>query len=185
MILTTEQFRVSSWLPKDRVGNYEVRACSDDLESTELVEWVGAEVRTPCWMDDRANELEAHRAFIEQAHGHILVTGLGLAAVQVALARNPLVESVHTIELSQDVIDLVWFRTRLLPPEVHEKRTCVHADANTWRPQPWHRLTYDFGYFDHTIAPMTEAEQAVIRGKYSWLCREIQFWQKAGVTCVS
>lgn len=77
-------------------------------------------------MTDTPAEILDHLWFIRKAEGDVLITGLGLGMVANAVAEKPDVTSVTVIEMSQDVIDLVG-------PTLHEKVTCICADAHEYR----------------------------------------------------
>ena len=168
------QFLVSSWLPQGRKDQWEVREDPTMPGCMQLVEWT-EDSNPNLWMDDRPRELKSHLPILNQAFGRILVTGMGLMAVQVALARKSSVESVHTIEQNPHVVELIWPAIQTLPAEICGKLTYEIGDADAWKPGQEER-PYDFGYFDHTIFPMNEEKQSEIRDHYK-ICREHLFWQ--------
>lgn len=76
------------------------------------------------WMSDAPTEVEEAVGFVERAHGHVLVTGLGLGSILKPLLANPGVDTVTVVELDFDVVDLVWPTYQRDP-----KLSLVYGDA--------------------------------------------------------
>lgn len=74
-------------------------------------------------MADNPVELSKHLQAATTAAGRVLVTGLGLGCVLRMLQANPRVESITVVEISPDVIDLVW------PYTSHDRIELIQADA--------------------------------------------------------
>jgi hypothetical protein len=72
--------------------------------------WIPVMSDTPC-------ELEGHREAIEEGHGRVLVTGLGLGVVISGLLAKPDVERIDVIEIDRDVIALTG--SRYPDPRLH------------------------------------------------------------------
>ncbi len=168
-----EEFRAGSWLPFGRNGTWEIREDPLMPGYLQLVEWDDSP-EGRLWMDDRPRELESHLHILNAATGRVVVAGMGLMAVQVALARKPEVELVHTIELNQPVVDLVWPHVRNLPSAISAKLTYEIGDAVTYKPALM--SPFDFGYFDHTLTPMNAEQQSLIREHYAAVCHQHLFW---------
>lgn len=77
-------------------------------------------------MEDTPYELCTHLQFMLQAHGDVLVTGLGLGCVTRGLLANHNVRSVTCIEKSASVLKLVQ------PHINYDNLTIIHADALEW-----------------------------------------------------
>lgn len=93
---------------------------------TMLLRWTGATLHTgegECVMCDDPAELKTHLEAAITAFGDVLVTGLGLACVVRMLQANQRVKSITVVEISQEVIDLVW------PHTPHDRVELIHADA--------------------------------------------------------
>jgi hypothetical protein len=58
-------------------------------------------------MSNTLMEVESNKEFVEEAHGEVLIHGLGLGMVLEAVLAKPTVRHVTVIELDQDIIDLV------------------------------------------------------------------------------
>jgi hypothetical protein len=75
-------------------------------------------------MSDTPAEIEGHEEVIENAHGRVLVTGLGLGCIVSALLAKPDVDHITVIEIDRDVIALTG------PYYEDDPRvTIVNADA--------------------------------------------------------
>ena len=92
-------------------------------------------------MSDTPAELNDHLQFLYQAEGKVLVNGLGLGLVVKGLLLNPKIVHIDVVEISSDVISLVW-PTYASEPLVH----LYQADAfsMTW-PQD---AQWDFAWHD-------------------------------------
>jgi hypothetical protein len=100
-------------------GTYTYLFCM--TEGTMLHDPPGALV-----MEDTPYELRTHLQFMLQAHGDVLVTGLGLGCVVRGLQANPNVRSITCIENSPDVLQLVQ------PYMPVDKLQIIEADALEW-----------------------------------------------------
>ena len=58
-------------------------------------------------MQDTTREYREHEQFLKDAHGDVLVAGLGLGMINEYLMNNPNITSVTIIEKFQDVIELI------------------------------------------------------------------------------
>ena len=84
-------------------------------------------------MSDTPYELSSTQGFVDKAHGHVLITGLGLGLVVMALFKNKKVKSVTVIEKNVHVIRLTYPRVdKFLSEKYHF--VVSHADAFTWDP---------------------------------------------------
>ena len=106
---------------------------------------LGATVERAIMMSDTpAERAEAKRA-LDNLHGNVLITGLGLGMLPHALlSRNDnTVDHVLVVEKDPDVIDIVGdaLHTRHGFDRLH----IVQADARTWNPSVWE---FDTAFFD-------------------------------------
>lgn len=97
-------------------------------------------------MSNTPMEVLTNREAYRNAHGKVLVNGLGLGMLLDGLLRKAEVQSVRVIEIDRDVIDLVAPRFAQ-----HQKFEVVHADAFAYRPGKgevfdyvWHDIWDDF-----------------------------------------
>lgn len=95
-------------------------------------------------MTDTPMERRTNLEFIRNAHGSVLIGGLGIGMIIVPLLTRESVTDITVVEINQDIIDLVWSHIDALP------RTCdlniVCADVMTWRPE--NGIKFDSLYFD-------------------------------------
>lgn len=97
-----------------------------------------------CIMEDTPQELNTHRAFMMEARGNVLVTGLGLGCVVRGLLANPAVTRLTVIENSQDVLKLV---APYVTGGRHDDRLLVvYADAIAWTKAT--TQTFDYAWHD-------------------------------------
>ena len=123
-------------------------------------------------MQDTTREYREHKQFLKEAHGDILVAGLGLGMINESLMNNPNVKSITIVEKNQEVIDLVWPHC----PK-NEKIRLVHADIYDWEPDS----KWDIGWFDSWCGENQHTEyQKNMNEKYSQVCEDIQFWLSFG-----
>ena len=103
-------------------------------------------------MSDTPMEMRMHSEIMYQAHGHVLLNGLGLGMIAVALAGKDEVKSVTIVELNEEVI-------RLVEPHIrHPKIKVVQGNAFTYRPElpeggkfdaVWHDIWYNICEDNH------------------------------------
>ena len=91
-------------------------------------------------MSDTRHEQGTNMGFLRNAHGRVLIAGLGIGMIVVPILDDPDVGSVTVVELIQDVIDIVQ------PQIAHPKLTIIRGDINTWRPAKGER--FNTIYFD-------------------------------------
>lgn len=97
---------------------------------TKLFRWTDSTIHLTegeCVMHDTPEELQTHLDFMMRARGRVLITGLGLGCVTRGCLANPAVRSVTVIELSTDVLRLVY---PFMPKD--PKLTVVRDDARDW-----------------------------------------------------
>jgi len=119
-------------------------------------------------MSDTPDEMRDHRVFVWRAKGEVLIAGLGLGMALQAVAAKPEVTKVTVLEVSSDVIGLVW-------PTYAErfggKVTLIEADAMTWKPPRGSR--YDAVWFDIWASPPASSTVRKIKERYrrrsSWV----------------
>ena len=59
-----------------------------------------------CWMSIIPEEIKSLQKIIDDAHGHVLLLGCGLAYAAYMIARKPDVKSVTVVDCSKEVINL-------------------------------------------------------------------------------
>lgn len=153
-------------IPEGKFGNwsiehFEVTQCKSDF--TRLREAIGHPgeyipagnyVKLCCdgevVMSNTPMETNDISEMRREAHGQVLIGGLGLGLAAMAVAQKESVQSVTVVEKSADVIALVdahidRFNRAMLDPE-NPKITIIHGDVFTW--QSPRATKYDFIYMD-------------------------------------
>lgn len=90
-------------------------------------------------MSDTPMEKRTNREVVMQAHGHVLIAGLGLGMILHPIAAKASVTEITVIEKYADV-------TRLVGPTLPAKVRVIEADIFTWKPERGTR--YDTIYHD-------------------------------------
>lgn len=80
-------------------------------------------------MSDTPMEQRTNLDFIHNAHGDVLIGGLGIGLIILAIQDNPEVSSITVLEANQNVIDAVKPQLPL-----NDKVRIIFADAFKWNP---------------------------------------------------
>jgi hypothetical protein len=136
---SVERFEISPTASMYSVFRYGRRAPEPGVY-TRLCHW-GEIV-----MSDTTAEQEDHRQAIMNAHGHVLINGLGLGFVLQNCLNNPKVEKATVIEISSDVIALV---APHYLKRYGNRVEIIQGDAFTWQPPKRKR----YGMVWHDIWP--------------------------------
>ena len=123
-------------------------------------------------MQNSEAEYNEHQWLWDNATGDVLVGGLGIGMIHQKLIDNPNVTSVTIIEISQDVIDLVWEHCAK-----DDTFTLILDDFETWVPPEG--TTFDTIWADTWLVdnPMSAKEhQEHIQNHYSDYCDNFGFW---------
>lgn len=120
-----------------------------------------------CVMSDTNMEKRTNMDFCINAHGDILIGGLGIGMIILAIQDNPEVKSITVIEKNQEVIDMVASQLNF-----NEKVKIVCADVFEWEPKPGFK--YDVSYMDiwsWINKDIYEREMKPLKRKYSRFLR--------------
>lgn len=93
------------------------------------------------WMTDTAHERLSSLPLVENAHGHVLISGLGLGMVLPPVLQKKSVTQVTVLEKSCDIIKLVGKRF------THPKLTILEEDVFFYKP-PADSPRYDVVFHD-------------------------------------
>lgn len=143
--------RMSTVLPRLEHGEVQVEYM-DEPEGRIAALYVGHRL----WMSDTPTERGDHLRALQDAHGHVLVAGLGLGMYPLAAALKPEVESVTVIEIDPDTIQAILPHLRQ-----HRPIEVVRSDIFTYQPD----RTFDFVWLDiwEDIHQFNLAEMARLR----------------------
>lgn len=90
-------------------------------------------------MSDTQMEKETNADFVRNAHGDVLIGGLGIGLIVLAIQEKEEVRTITILEKNEEVIELV---KNQLP--LNEKVQIVNADAFTYKP----KMKYNTIYMD-------------------------------------
>jgi len=97
-------------------------------------------------MSDTHDEIRDHLGFIREAHGRVLIQGLGLGMCALACLKKEEVTHLTIIDNSPDVIKLTgpWLQGKA--EELGKTVEIIEADALEWKPPKGE--TWDVAWFD-------------------------------------
>ena len=122
------------------------------------------------WMNDCRVAAQEHEEFASLAHGHVVLTGLGIGYLPSWLVKLGTCKTIRIVENSPDVIAMVWPHLQRLAPSVLK---LVESDANEWTPD-----YCDFAWIDHEHNPLTPEQRELIRRNYHGKAANIHFWER-------
>jgi hypothetical protein len=136
-------------------------------------------------MSDTPMELRSNQDAVKQAHGDVLIGGLGLGVITLPILCKPDVRSVTVIERSPDVAALVVPHLQRWPGVRAGKLAVVLGDVHRWKPsRVGRRLTarYDYVYLDiwSDICVDDYVDHKRLRAKYGRILRrggKVESWQ--------
>lgn len=110
-------------------------------------------------MSETPMEQRTNSTFVIDAHGDVLIGGLGLGMIIMAIQNKEDVRSITVLEKSQDVIDAIQHQLPL-----NNKVNIICADVFDWKPDK----KYDCIYMDIWYYPNQEAyeEMKTLKRKY-------------------
>lgn len=88
-------------------------------------------------MSDTDMEKRTNSAFVRNAHGNVLIGGLGIGLILLAIQDNPEIEKITVIEKNKEVIELVADQLPL-----NEKVEIVNADVFEYIPTERYNTIY-------------------------------------------
>src|SRR5699024_7034403 len=126
-----------SMLNNAREGDYEIERFTVETGNFRAMidgiipgEYVSLKHRGKILMSDTPMERRTNRQFVWNAHGDVLIGGLGLGMIVVAIQDNPEVKSITVLEKSGEVISLITEQISF-----PEKVKIIQADVFTWKPE--------------------------------------------------
>lgn len=165
---------VSSWLPPGESGNWSIRRITEPQNlagCTGLYEKQSETCHGFNWMLDDDTGLREHIPFVEECTGKVILTGLGIGMLPAMLTRRGQCQQIDIVEMSEDVIELVWPHLENLSPIVR----LIRENANKYIPEQH----YDFGWVDHYLSYPNETQKSAIRQLWGSRVSQIRFWSPA------
>ena len=110
-----------------------------------------------CYMTTFPVDILDHRSIYEIAHGHVLLTGLGLGLGVLFACHNHKVNSITVVENNSVVLSKI---ASILVHKCNKSLRFIEHDANTWQPD----MHFNFAYIDHCACDRADSERYI---KYS------------------
>lgn len=120
-----------------------------------------------CVMSNTDMEKRTNMDFCINAHGDVLIGGLGIGMIILAIQDKPEVKSITVIEKNQEVIDMI--ATQL---NFNEKVNIVCADVFEWKSE--RGIKYDVSYMDiwnYVSKDIYEKEMKFLKRRYTRFLR--------------
>ena len=113
-------------------------------------------------MSNTNMEKRTNWEFCHNAHGDIIIGGLGVGMIILAIQDKPEVKSITVIEKNEEVIEMVASQLNF-----NEKVKIIHADVFEWRPEKG--VKYDMSYMDiwNYVNEDVYEEMKQLKRKYS------------------
>ena len=134
-----EERELNGWeLQKFEINYNNIRAIIDGIAPGKYIRLVHD---GECVMSDTDMEKRTNLDFCTNAHGDIIIGGLGIGMIIMAIQDKPEVNSITIIEKNQEVIDIVASQLNL-----NDKVNIICADVFEWKPECG--VKYDMAYMD-------------------------------------
>lgn len=134
-----EEKELNGWkLQKFEIRNDDIRAILSGITPGKYVRLLH---EGECVMSDTNMEKKTNIDFCRNAHGDIIIGGLGIGMIIMAIQDKPEVKSITVIEKSQEVIDIVASQLKF-----NNKVNIICADVFEWKPE--RGVKYDMAYMD-------------------------------------
>ena len=134
-----EEKELNGWkLEKFEIDSHNTRAMLNGILPGKYIRLIH---NGQCVMSDTDMEKESNLEFCINAHGDIIIGGLGIGMIVMAIQDEPEVNSITVIEKNQEVIDIVASQLNF-----NNKVKIICADVFEWKPE--HGVKYDMAYMD-------------------------------------
>lgn len=134
-----EERENNGWkLEKFEIKQDNIRARFDGITPGKYIELLH---NGECVMSDTNMEKRTNSDFCINAHGDIIIGGLGIGMIIMAIQDKPEVNTITVIEKNQEVIDIVASQLNL-----NDKVNIICADVFEWKPE--RGVKYDMAYMD-------------------------------------
>ena len=134
-----EEIELNGWkLQKFEIESGNFRAMLDGITPGKYIRLLH---NGKCVMSDTNMEKRTNSDFCINAHGNIIIGGLGIGMIIIAIQDKPEVNSITVIEKNQEVIDIVASQL-----DLNDKVNIICADVFEWKPE--RGVKYDMVYMD-------------------------------------
>lgn len=161
-----------------------------DIEEERIADSFSPEEGYVPIMSDTPTEIREHGAALANAHGHVLIVGLGLGVLVSALLAKPDVESITVVEIDRDVIALTgpYYadhpKVKIVNADILAYARQLEAEHGTKRPAD---VIFDYAWFDiwsHIADRNIDRDDLAEHGisyatvfeSYYWFVEEMDAW---------
>ena len=113
-----------------------------------------------CMMSNTPMEKRTNMQFVDNAHGKVLIGGLGIGMILLAIQDKENIEKITVIEKHQDVIDLVKPQLPL-----NEKVEIINADIFEFTPSEKYNTIY-FDIWDYINSDIYKEQMKPLISKF-------------------
>lgn len=100
-------------------------------------DYVRLEHRGSVLMSNTPMEKRTNEDFVTNAHGKVLIGGLGIGLILLAIQDDPMIDKITVVEKNQEVIDLVASQLPL-----NDKVEIICADVYDYIPEEFYNTIY-------------------------------------------
>ena len=100
-------------------------------------DYVRLEHRGSVLMSNTPMEKRTNEDFVTNAHGKVLIGGLGIGLILLAIQDDPMIDKITVVEKNQEVIDLVASQLPL-----SDKVEIICADVYNYVPEDFYNTIY-------------------------------------------
>lgn len=134
-----EERDVNNWkLQKFEIKPGDIRAMFDGIAPGKYIRLLHDD---ECVMSDTNMEKRTNSEFCINAHGDIIIGGLGIGMIVMAVQDKPEVHSITVIEKNEEVIEMIASQLNF-----NDKVNIICDDVFSWKPD--RGVKYDMVYMD-------------------------------------
>lgn len=156
-----EERDVNNWkLQKFEIKPGDIRAMFDGIAPGKYIRLLHDD---ECVMSDTNMEKRTNSEFCINAHGDIIIGGLGIGMIVMAVQDKPEVHSITVIEKNEEVIEMIASQLNF-----NDKVNIICDDVFSWKPD--RGVKYDMVYMDiwnYINSEIYNAEMQPLKRKYA------------------
>lgn len=123
-------------------------------------EYISLKEENTLLMSDTPMEKRTNQHFIDNAHGDVLIAGLGIGLIILPIQDKEVVKTITVVEKNKEVIELVG---KQLP--LNEKVRIINKDIYKWTPEYRYDTIY-LDIWDFINSDVYEEEMLPLKKKY-------------------
>lgn len=156
-----EERDVNNWkLQKFEIKPGDIRAMFDGIAPGKYIRLLHDD---ECVMSDTNMEKRTNSEFCINAHGDIIIGGLGIGMIVMAVQDKPEVHSITVIEKNEEVIEMIASQLNF-----NDKVNIICDDVFSWKPD--RGVKYDMVYMDiwnYINSEIYKEEMQPLKRKYA------------------